>query len=98
MSPGRRGNPARRIPEGSLTAIGGQAAATFGYHLPVQLLPERSRRVRRTAEQRLTENDIAAQPKAAEIERVIREILAECIRDYLETLGGPIEVRVLSEP
>ena len=26
---GRRGNPARRIPEGSLTAIGGQAAATL---------------------------------------------------------------------
>lgn len=50
------------------------------------------------AEQRLSENDITAQPKAAEIERVIREILAECIRKYPETLGGSIEVLVLSKP
>jgi hypothetical protein len=50
------------------------------------------------AEQRLSENDIAGQPSTTDIERVIREILAECISKYPETLGGQIEVLVLSKP
>jgi hypothetical protein len=50
------------------------------------------------AEQRLSENDISGQPSTTEIERVIREILAECISKYPETLGGQIEVLVLSKP
>jgi len=50
------------------------------------------------AEQRLIENNIASQPATAEIEKVIRGIIAECISKYPETLGEPIEVLVLSKP
>jgi hypothetical protein len=50
------------------------------------------------AEQQLSGNDIAGQPSTTEIERAIREILAECISKYPETLGGQIEVLVLTKP
>jgi len=50
------------------------------------------------AERALSENSIASQPTTSEIEKVIREIIAECIRRYPETLGEPIEALVLSKP
>lgn len=50
------------------------------------------------AERVLSENNIASQPTTSEIEKVIREIVAECIRIYPETLGEPIETLVLSKP